>query len=306
MSDPFSGGAATAALPRPSRVLQVRHETVYRYPSPVARSSHLFRLRPVHDRTQELIAHELFISVPGRQWDYEDVFGNQVLHFQPDEPFTELRVESRSLVRLDSAGDSAHLNLPRRLTFPVVWMPWERKMMQPYAIPPELPETQLSVLSDFAVDIVRRSADDVLGTLMEMNRVIRREFAYEPGVTDVETTPFEVFVSRRGVCQDFANLFICLAQLLNIPARYRVGYIFTGGDYERQMQSDASHAWVEVYLPHVGWRGFDPTNGTLTDLDHVRVACGRYFRDATPTSGTIYAGGGGEELSVRVQVEEAG
>jgi len=36
----------------------------------------------------------------------------------------------------------------------------------------------------------------------------------------------------------------------------------------------------------------------------VRVACGRNYRDATPTSGTIYKGGGYETLSVDVRVEE--
>jgi transglutaminase-like putative cysteine protease len=66
--------------------------------------------------------------------------------------------------------------------------------------------------------------------------------------------------------------------------------------------ADASHAWVEVYLPEVGWKGFDPTNGVLTQTEHVRVAVGRNYRDATPTSGVIYVGGGGETLSVAVRV----
>jgi transglutaminase-like putative cysteine protease len=105
------------------------------------------------------------------------------------------------------------------------------------------------------------------------------------------------------VCQDFANLFICLARLMGVPARYRVGYIYTGGGYENKIQSDASHAWAEVYLPWLGWRGFDPTNGVTASLDHVRVACGRNYRDATPTSGTIFRGGGVEKLTVNVRVE---
>ena len=87
-----------------------------------------------------------------------------------------------------------------------------------------------------------------------------------------------------------------------MPARYRVGYIYTGADYENKIQSEASHAWVEVYLPWAGWRGYDPTNGCLANLDHVRVAVGRNYRDATPTSGTIFKGGEGETLSVSVKV----
>jgi transglutaminase-like putative cysteine protease len=94
-----------------------------------------------------------------------------------------------------------------------------------------------------------------------------------------------------------------MARLMNIPARYRVGYIYTGGNYENKIWSEASHAWVELYLPQSGWVGFDPTNGTVVGLDHVRVACGRHYLDATPTSGTLFKGGGVETLGVSVKIE---
>jgi transglutaminase-like putative cysteine protease len=137
-----------------------------------------------------------------------------------------------------------------------------------------------------------------------MNLSIYRDYKYVSGSTSLNTTPFEVYTNRHGVCQDFANLLICLARLLSIPARYRMGYIYTGANYENKIQSDASHAWVEIYLPYVGWRGFDPTNGIMVSQDHVRVACGRNYRDATPTSGTIFKGGGTERLAVDVKIKE--
>src|SRR5262249_14493416 len=114
---------------------------------------------------------------------------------------------------------------------------------------------------------------------------------------------FEVYASRRGVCQDFANLFLCVARLLGVPARYVCGYLYTGQDHKNPRLSEASHAWVQVYLPEVGWRGFDPTNGVLTQTDHIRVAVGRTYPDATPTSGTLFGGGGAETLEVEVRVE---
>jgi transglutaminase-like putative cysteine protease len=178
-------------------------------------------------------------------------------------------------------------------------------MMLPYLLPPELPETQLRELSDFAMSFVERQDYNLIDSLMDLNETIYRDFAYVSGSTTLETTPFDVYVQRRGVCQDFANLFICLARLMGVPARYRVGYIYTGGNYENKIQSDASHAWSELYLPGLGWRGFDPTNGCLTGIDHVRVACGRHYRDAAPTSGTIFQGGGNELLTVDVRVELA-
>jgi transglutaminase-like putative cysteine protease len=169
--------------------------------------------------------------------------------------------------------------------------------MSPYLLPPELYESELRELSDYAMSFVDRNDRDLLETFLDMNDTIYRDFQYVSGSTTLATTPYDVFTSRRGVCQDFANLMICMARLLNVPARYRVGYI-----YENKIQSDASHAWVELYLPWNGWRGFDPTNGCLAGPDHIRVACGRNYRDATPTGGTIYKGGAGETLEVSVKV----
>ena len=83
-----------------------------------------------------------------------------------------------------------------------------------------------------------------------------------------------------------------------------MGYIYTGGSDENKQQSEASHGWVECYLPWLGWRGFDPTNGCVTGTDHVRVACARTVHEPTPTSGEIRAGGGGETLAVSVRVDE--
>jgi transglutaminase-like putative cysteine protease len=189
------------------------------------------------------------------------------------------------------------------MTIPLVWMPWQRQMLSPYLLPAELPETQLEELSRFAMSFVNRSDSDLIGALLDMNETLYRDFDYVSGSTTLATTPFEVLEARRGVCQDFASLMMCLARLLNVPARYRMGYIYTGANYDNTIQSDASHAWVELYIPRVGWHGFDPTNGRQVGSDHVRVAVGRNYRDATPTSGTIYRGGGTETLSVSVQVD---
>jgi transglutaminase-like putative cysteine protease len=112
-----------------------------------------------------------------------------------------------------------------------------------------------------------------------------------------------VFQTRRGVCQDFANLFITMARLLGLPARYVCGYVYTGNHAEARAQSDASHAWLQLYIPRIGWKGFDPTNGVLPHVDHVRVGYGRHWRDTAPTSGTLYgANAGREQMDVDVTV----
>ena len=153
------------------------------------------------------------------------------------------------------------------------------------------------------MSFVERNDYNLIATLEDMNKQIYSDFSYTLGATNLSTTPFDVFLTRQGVCQDFSNLFICLARLLNVPARYRMGYIYTAVNYANTLQSEATHAWAEVYLPYIGWRGYDPTNGSLAGQDHIRVACGRHYMDATPTSGTIFMGGGKENLTVTVEVK---
>jgi transglutaminase-like putative cysteine protease/predicted glutamine amidotransferase len=298
--------AAPPVRPRdaPPRRLEIRHRTEYSYAQPVLRSTHLLRLEPIHDRLQRVASHSINISVDGKWRDYDDVFGNRARRVMIETPFQELVIESHSLVVTLDTHPLDFRPLHARTVMPLNWLPFQRHMLQPYLLPPELPETQLIELHEYAMSFVDRNGSDLIDTLLDMNQSIYREYKYEQGTTTVNTTPFEVYTSRRGVCQDFTNLLICLARLLGIPARYSCGYLYTGPKHENRTMGEATHAWAQVYLPELGWKGFDPTNGVLCQTDHVRVAVGRNYAEATPTSGTIFAGGGTETLRVAVTVEE--
>ena len=287
-----------------ARIYEVEHSTVYAYAEAVEQSSHLLRLRPSSDRYQEVLDFSLKVTPAGSLREFEDVFGNSAVRLDFDSSFCEMRILSRSRVRVFAPARGLRETRERSI-IPVQWMPWQREMMAAYLQVPDLSSSQLRDLYEYAMSFVERQDFDVVGTLEDINRTLHQDCTYEPGSTDLETTPWDVYVCRRGVCQDFANLFVCLARLLGIPARYRVGYVHSGVDDPRRLQSEASHAWAELYVPRLGWRGFDPTNGSVVGLDHVRVACGRNYRDATPTSGTIHRGGGGETLSIAVSVKEA-
>jgi len=290
-----------------SRTYAVSHRTTYKYSKSVERSTHLLRLAPIHDRLQNVLSHELTISVPTQGREYEDVFGNRVRRVAIETPFSEMVIESKSIVEVLDVDPLGFGPLRVKSTIPLVWMPWQRQVLDPYLLPPELPETELAELGEYAMSFVKRNEYDLLDTLLDINHTIYREYAYQQGSTNVLTSAFDVYVNRRGVCQDFTNLFNCLARLLGVPSRYVCGYVYTGPKEDNHAPviagGEASHAWVQVYLPQVGWKGFDPTNGILTQTDHIRVAVGRNYLDATPTSGTIFVGGGGETLAVRVTVE---
>ena len=231
-------------------------------------------------------------------------FGNWASRFEISQPYTQLTLTAESTVVLSGVDPFAFTHTPIRPSFPLVWMPWEHMMLFPYLAPVELPETQLRELCDYAMSFVENNHHDLMETLFAINLTLFRQYQYVPCSTGLETTPYEVFTSKKGVCQDFANLFICMARLLGIPARYVCGYIYTGNTGAAQAQSDASHAWLQLYIPGVGWKGFDPTNGVLASTNHIRVAYGRHYRDATPTTGTLYSSAR-ETMTIDVQVVES-
>ena len=140
------------------------------------------------------------------------------------------------------------------------------------------------------------------GAIALMQRV-HADFAYEPGVTDVDTPLVEVFRKRRGVCQDFAHLMLGMLRALGLPARYVSGYLLTQPlpGKARLTGADASHAWVSIWCPVLGWVDLDPTNAVLPDASHVTVAVGRDYGDVVPLRGVI-RGGADHELDVAVDV----
>jgi transglutaminase-like putative cysteine protease len=270
------------------QIYSIEHKTTYRYSHLVQRSKHLFRLQPACDLSQQILSYKFSVSENGAEVsNFSGVFGNHATFVDIKSPYKELEIVSQSIVALSKLPvktDLAHQ--PR--TIPLIWMPWDRIMMSAYLQPPELAESELFELSEYAMSFVVKNNSDVFAVLQDINRTIYKDYEYANNQTTVDTTAYDVFINQKGVCQDFSNLFICLARLLDIPARYRVGYLYTGENHKNKAQADESHAWVEVFLPYLGWVGFDPTNGCMAQDEHIKVACGRFYKDATPTSGAIF------------------
>jgi predicted glutamine amidotransferase len=214
-----------ARLHRPEKAevkrLDVLHRTVYRYAQPVQQSVHVLRLIPMHDRTQSVLNHSLTLSVEGQSREYDDVFGNRVRRVRVDTPFTEMVIEAKSRVELLETDPFAFRQLRARSSFPLVWMPWQHNQLAPFLLPPELAESELNDLTDYAMSFVLRNDYDLFDTLLDVNTTIFKEFKYVQGTTTLGTTAFQVYATRSGVCQDFSNLFICMMRLLGVPAGRR-------------------------------------------------------------------------------------
>jgi hypothetical protein len=145
---------------------------------------------------------------------------------------------------------------------------------------------------------------DPLSALKKLQRTIFDSFEYKSGITEVHSPIEHALGERLGVCQDFAHIMITVARAWGIPTRYVSGYLHHKGSRDRS-RADATHAWVESYLPSIGWVGFDPTNNIMPRERHIRAAVGRDYADVPPTRGT-YKGGADSELSIAVALEPTG
>ncbi len=121
---------------------------------------------------------------------------------------------------------------------------------------------------------------------------LHQDFSYVPGATQVRTTAEEAWGLRKGVCQDYAHIYITLLRMSGIPARYVCGLIAGEG---------ASHAWVEA-LCGDRWIAFDPTNDCLAGDQYIKLGHGRDADDHGINRGIMW-GGGLQTQKIWAQVE---
>ena len=160
-----------------------------------------------------------------------------------------------------------------------------------------------TALLEFARDIDVARQDDPLTAMRRTAADVFTRLEYSPRSTRVDSPIDEALTAKRGVCQDFAHIFIALARHLGVPCRYVSGYLFHEAGCADRSAEGATHAWAEVLLPDCGWIGIDPTNNIMAGERHIRIAFGRDYADVPPTRG-VYKGltAVRSELAVSVRV----
>jgi len=287
-------------------IYDIRHRTTYVYDEPVAISHHLARFAPRHMPSQECLEHDVTIEpIPADRSLRTDYFGNSAVFFAMRAPHRRLTVTSHSKVKIKP------IMLPSSEQTP----PWETihaacraDSLTDAAAAGEycFASSQVPVNEELASYAAQSFTPGrlMLDAALHLNGRIFNEFTFDPKATDVATPVDEAFKKRRGVCQDFAHIFIACVRSLGLPARYVSGYLETLPPPGRPklVGADASHAWVSIWCgSQVGWVDFDPTNNCIPGARHITVAYGRDFHDVSPLRG-IVLGQGSHELTVAVDV----
>lgn len=274
-------------------VFQIHHVTKYTYNRPVKESVNQLRIYPVASDQQEILQHEVNITTDPELFFFIDYWGNRCADFSLLAAHTSLIIDSRVVVR--TIGKEA---------IPVVESTRE-ELQELVASDFHLLELSRpeEILSTKALQQILTSLDCEQKTVMQIveacSGYIFSEFKYIKGITNIETTVDEILEHRSGVCQDFAHVLLQLLRSMDIPSRYVSGYICPNKNGMRG--EGATHAWVEAYIPLLGWVGIDPTNNVWVTTHHIKLAVGRDFNACTPIKGT-FKGLAKQTLSVYVSV----
>jgi transglutaminase-like putative cysteine protease len=292
--------------------LAITHETRYHYSPAVQTAQHVAHLQPSNTPGQQVLRHDMHIEPHAPVQHHIDAFLNHRAYWALTQPHEGLMVRAYSEIetlpippatatqswesvrehfryRGGQAGD-----VHSRFVFGSHHAPVHEAFLA-YARPSFSPGRAL------------------MQAAQELTARMHRDFRYETASTDINTPALQALQARRGVCQDFAHILLACLRSLGLPARYVSGYLLTQAPpgQARLIGSDASHAWVSVYLPELanqvsqGWLDLDPTNDRTglasPGLDYAQLAVGRDFADVSPLRGVLQ-GGGAHTLNVAVTV----
>jgi len=265
-------------------------------------------MQPQKTGRQRLVSFDLTLDPAAHHFSYADVWGNAVYHFDVPQPHEVLTIRATAVVET-----AAPPVLPDALDLGE----WDRlksdfvrgesfDFLHPHGFANSSPLLDAFIAEKKLEDLLRL---DPLTAMKELNSIIYQAFAYTPGVTEADSPIDLALKARSGVCQDFAHIMITICRRWGIPARYVSGYLFTDSAHGRseggdRSAPDATHAWVDVFLPSLRWVGFDPTNNILAGERHIPVAVGRDYDDVPPSRG-VYKGESDSHLSVAVSVGRA-
>lgn len=265
--------------------IQISHKTTYIYNEPAKSTIQHLRLTPRNYDGQHVSQWRIDVDRDCRLRAAEDAYGNILHRLTSEEQHTSI---STLVVGEVTTFDTAGIVSGAIERFPTIFY---------------LRNSPLTIVGSELIDFSHNVAVTKKSQLDQMHELLdalHKTMIFDADATHAATTAITAFDLKKGVCQDFAHIFIACARLLNTPARYVSGY-FLRNDTQSQI---AGHAWAEVFIEDLGWIGFDPAHGVCPDERYVRLAVAPDYIGAAPIRGARM-GGGEEKMDVQISVVEA-
>ncbi len=260
-------------------ILNIKHNTLHRYASEASHVSLLLRLRPTMCHQQSELSWSIDVNGIDVKAAGPNAFGDDEAHISLRAVGQELAITVSGMV--ETRDNNGIINGFCREVRPIIFCR----------------STALTLIDQSLCDLAMASAgSDTLARMHDLAARVRNGVKYRAGATNSATSARESLKLGLGVCQDHAHIFVAAARSLSIPARYVVGY------YMADKAEDAlheTHAWAEVYVEHLGWVGFDVTNGVCVTNHYVRLCSGLDAHDAAPIKGAVF---GTQEIGIDADV----
>ena len=271
------------------------HSTFYKYSNPVVESTNRIYLYPCNDLKQQLVNFKLTVTGNPNIYTYLDEFNNRVGFFNYVQQHDSMIITSEAEINVKDIplpGDTLEITNQMEAL---------NQISEDIRFIPFLQTETFFTKKKFKTLLreIKSDKDSVMVSAQKLCKYVHDNFTYQKGITNVFSTPDEVWELKSGVCQDFTNVLIQLCRSSNIPTRYVSGYVFAK---DGMLGAGATHAWAEVYIPQVGWLGLDPTNNCIANQYHIRLAVGRNYDDCSPVKG-VFKGNEKQVMKVKVHLD---
>lgn len=272
-------------------------EIIYDYASPAASGRQALRLMPVTiPGEQRLVSgHVAMTPDPAERRDRIDFFGNTVTDIAYREPHIEHRFRLKARIDRTASAEQFDISPPLQALQKELSGVHSLKAAAPVhylAASPRLPlDPAFAVYAEEHTDhgMTTMAAVEAIG------QALNKDMRFDSTATNVDTPALEAFERRHGVCQDFSHIMIACLRSVGIPAGYVSGFLRTTPPegQPRLEGADAMHAWVRAWCGiERGWIEYDPTNALTVGQDHIVIARGRDYGDASPIKGVLRTSGG--------------
>lgn len=280
--------------------MYIEHRTVYRYSQPVKFGLHRLVLRPREGHDVTVVKHELALAPGARLFWMQDLFGNQVAIAEIAESADRLEIINRiELDTLRQSEDSAPKLISRSslVSLPIAYPQTEQPVVNGY-IETVYPEDADSIRSWTDACLQKAAPGTASAAVEHLTRSIHQQVTYRRREERGVQSPGNTLAFATGSCRDMATLLMEACRTLGLAARFASGYMHAAASTAGR---GSTHAWVEVYFPDSGWRGFDPTVGGPISPKHITLGVSAHPRGVMPVSG-IYEGPSGCYLGMEVAV----
>jgi len=266
---------------------RIRYEAENHYQHVVQEGLFEFLVMPCEDTTQTIKEVVTTNTLHRPVFLAKNPFGFDITCFRVDEPFTHLGFTAACLVEkqeniLHSVAESLTLEEEQRV------LQSEDFLVDHYLhiMPTDLTRLPIEQIPE---TLLYQKDQPLFSYIDFLNQSIYEIMEYQAGVTTFTTSATETLVNPRGVCQDYAHLMLGVLRQQELPCRYVSGYLNQDKGIG-MIGSTQTHAWLEVFIPNMGWVGFDPTNNLMADEHYIKIADGLDYRDCSPLKGHIRPG----------------